>query len=200
MKTNIPQKAKLFGEEEKPEAPLAGSGSFSERRLGKRRAEGVSTSGETEMKNLRMGFSLYGALVVALQSLPNIVWALFPPAVNRLAGNASSVPFIEYGEHILGVSVVILLLFLVRRGQEKRLPKNGFARAAFVAIGLYWAFWACYFCGVQPDFAIYAGVILPPSAFFCSGLAEKVYPVSAASAVFLAFHLVTALENFPLSR
>jgi hypothetical protein len=170
------------------------------------------------MKNLRIGFSLYGLLVTALQSLPNIIWALFPPALNRLEGNASSVPFIEYGEHILGVSIVIMLLFLVRRGQEKYesklsypslcqnsnrnghkyVPKNGFAVAAFAAIGLYWAFWVFYFCGAQPDAAIYAGVVLPPIAFFCAGVAERVYPISAASAAFAAFHVLVALENFPI--
>ena len=52
------------------------------------------------MKKLRIGFSLYGLPIALLQALPNIVWALFPPAVNTLEGNASSIPFIEYGEHI----------------------------------------------------------------------------------------------------
>ena len=56
------------------------------------------------MKNLRIGFSLYGLIIVALQALPNIIWALFPPSVNSLEGNASSVLVIEYGEHILGVA------------------------------------------------------------------------------------------------
>jgi hypothetical protein len=49
---------------------------------------------------------------VALQALPNIVWTLFPPSIDPLAGNASTIPLIEYGEHILGVAIVILLLFL----------------------------------------------------------------------------------------
>jgi len=83
------------------------------------------------MKNLRIGLSLYGLIIVALQALPNIVWALFPPSINALTGNASSVPVIEYGEHILGVAIVILLLFLVQRGQEKRLPKSKTAIAAY---------------------------------------------------------------------
>jgi len=86
------------------------------------------------MRNLRIGFSLYGLMIVALQALPNIVWALFPPAVNSLEGNASSVPVIEYGEHILGVAIVILLLFLVHHGQEKMLPKNKTAIVAAVLI------------------------------------------------------------------
>jgi hypothetical protein len=150
------------------------------------------------MKNLRIGVSLYGLIIAALQALPNIVWALFPPTVNTLEGNVSSIPFIEYGEHILGVAIVILLLFLVRKGQEKQIPKGGFAVASFAAIALYWLCWIAYFCAVQPLPVIYAMVILPPVAFFCAGVAEKVYPISAASAVFLAFHLVVALENFPI--
>ena len=150
------------------------------------------------MKNLRIGFSLYGLIIALLQALPNIVWALFPPAINTLEGNASSVTFIEYGEHILGVAIVILLVFLVQKGQEKTIPKNGFAVASFAAIALYWLCWALYFCAVQPLPVVYAMVILPPTAFFCAGIAERVYPISAVSVVFLGFHLAVALENFPV--
>ena len=150
------------------------------------------------MKNLRIGFSLYGLIIVILQALPNIVWALIPPTVNRLAGNVSSIPFVEYGEHILGVAIVVLLLFLVCKGNEKTIPKGGFAIVGFIAIALYWLCWILYFCAVQPLPVVYAMVILPPVAFFCAGIAEKVYPISAASAVFLAFHLAVALENYPI--
>ena len=150
------------------------------------------------MKNLRIGFSLYGLIIALLQALPNIIWALFPPAKNTLEGNASSIPFIEYGEHILGVLIVILLVFLVQKGQEKTIPKNGFTVAGFAAIALYWLCWVLYFCAVQPLPVIYAMVILPPAAFFCAGLAEKVYPISAVSAVFLGFPLAVAMENFPI--
>lgn len=56
----------------------------------------------------------------------------------------------------------------------------------------------CYYCTVQPLSVIYAMVVLPPIAFFCAGVAEKVYPISAVSIVFLVFHLLVALENFPI--
>ena len=150
------------------------------------------------MKNIRIGFSFYGLLIVALQSLPNIIWALWPPIPNTLEGNASSVPFIEYGEHVLGVTIVILLLFLVDKTQKRNIPQNGWAIAAFIAIALCWLCWALYFSGIQPNPVIYAMVILPPIAFFSAGAAEKVWPISAVSIVFLVFHLLVALENFPI--
>jgi len=150
------------------------------------------------VKNIRIGFSFYGLLIVALQSLPNIVWALWPPTLNTLEGNASSVLFIEYGEHILGVTVIVLLLFLVNKTQTSKIPHSSLAVAGFIAIALYWLCWSLYFLGIQPNPVIYAMVILPPVAFFSAGAAEKIWPVSAASAVFLAFHLLVALENFPL--
>jgi len=150
------------------------------------------------MKNLRIRFSLYGLLIVALQALPNIAWALWPPTPNALQGNASSVPFIEYGEHILGVTIVILLLFLVNKTQSRRMPRSRWMIAGFAAIALYWLCWALYFAGVQPNPIIYAMVILPPVAFFSAGAAEKVWPISAASLLFLLFHLLVALENFPI--
>jgi len=151
------------------------------------------------MKNLKLGFSAFGLLVAALQGLPNILWALHPPVPDALEGNASSVPFIEYGEHILGVAIVILLLFLVNgRGKRKSIPPGVPAILCFAAIALYWACWALYYAGIQPNPVIYAMVLLPSAAFFFAGVAEKVYPISAVSAVFLVFHAMVALENFPL--
>ena len=154
------------------------------------------------MKNpfnaLTFRFSLFGALIVAAQALPNILWALFPPAINRLEGNASSAAFIEYGEHVLGVAIVILLLFLENKRQPRKFPNDRWTITAYTAIMFYWLCWALYFTGVQPDFVIYAMVILPPVAFFSVGMAKKVWPVSIASAAFVIFHLLVAMENFPL--
>jgi len=150
------------------------------------------------MKNLRIRFSYFGALIAALQAMPNIIWALFPPTTNRLEGNASSVPFIEYGEHILGVAIVVLLLFLVNKTVPNNIHRSVPAIVSYCAIALYWLCWALYFAGVQPNALLYAMVVLPPAAFFCAGLAGKVWPISAASAVFVVFHLAVALENYPL--
>ena len=152
------------------------------------------------MKNLHIRFSFYGALIVALQSLPNIVWALFPPEVNRLDGNASSVPFIEYGEHVLGAAIVVSLLFLVNKTRVNKIQRNVPAMIGYAAIAFYWLCWVLYFMGIQPNTVIYAMVIIPPVAFFTAGLAERVWPVSAASTLFLGFHLAVALENYPVGR
>ena len=150
------------------------------------------------LKNLHIRFSVFGCMIAALQLLPNLIWALFPPVVNRLQGNASSVLFLEYGEHILGTAIVILLLFLVNSTVPNKIHCNVPAILAYSGIALYWLCWVLYFCGIQPNAVIYAMVILPPAAFFCAGLAEKVYPISAVSALFLVFHLLVALENFPI--
>jgi hypothetical protein len=118
--------------------------------------------------------------------------------LNRLAGNVSSVPFIEYGEHVLGVAIVIGLLFLVNRTQTQVIPRGRLTLAVFASIAMYWFCWIFYFCGIQPDSVIYAMVVLPPIAFFCAGSAQKVGLISAASVLFVAFHLMVALENFPI--
>ena len=151
------------------------------------------------MKNIRIGFSAFGLLVAALQALPNIVWALFPPTPDALNGNASSSPFIEYGEHILGVAIVVLLVFLVnRRNTYKLVPRGVPAIICFAAIALYWGCWALYYAGIQANPVLYAMVLLPVTAFFLAGVAEKVYPISAVSAAFFVFHALVALENFPI--
>jgi len=149
-------------------------------------------------KNIRIRFSLYGLLIVLMQSLPNIIWVLWPPTPNALDGNASSSQFIEYGEHILGVVIVIMLLFLVSGVKRQRILENRWGIVSFVSIALYWLCWMLYFAGVQPYPVIYSMVILPPFAFFSAGIAERVWLISAVSAAFLVFHILVALENFPI--
>ena len=149
-------------------------------------------------KHLELRFSPFGALIVSAQALPNILWVLFPPETNRLAGNVSSVAFIEYGEHVLGVAIVILLLLLRNRERPETLPRGASSLAAYVAIALYWVCWALYFAGVQANPVLYLMVVLPPVAFFLAGVAQRVWPISAASVVFLVFHLLVALENYPV--
>jgi len=136
--------------------------------------------------------------MVVMLALPNIIWILWPPSPNALKGNTSSLLFIEYGGHILCVLIVVMLLFLMNKSQTRGILKNRWAAAGFVALSLYWLCWMMYFAGVQAYPVIYAMVALPPIAFFSAGAAEKVWPISAASVIFLVFHLVTALENFPI--
>ena len=148
-------------------------------------------------KALAFRFSPFGALLVAAQSLPNVLWALFPPDLNRLDGNASSILFIEYGEHILGVAIVILMVLLVNTARTEKLL-SGWAIAAYAVVALYWVCWVFYFAEIQPNLVIYAMVVLPPVAFALAGINKGVWPISLAAALFLVFHLLVALENFPL--
>lgn len=149
-------------------------------------------------KNLRIRLSFYGLLIVSLQLLPNVIWALFPPTINRLQGTASSILIIEYGEQISRVAIIVLLLFLVNKTVPNVIHRNRPALVGFIAIALYWVFWVLYFNGIQPNAVIYAMVILPGVAFFSAGLAAKVWPVLAASVAFIVFHLLMTLKSFPI--
>ena len=148
--------------------------------------------------NLTIRFSKFGLLIVAAQALPNVIWALCPPVPNRLEGIASSSLFIEYGEHILRVVIVIFLLFLGNKTKENKLFGGNFAVISYIAIALYWCCWILYFAGIQPNFIIYAMVALPTAAFICAGIAEKVWPIYTVGTLFLLFHLSVTAENFPI--
>ncbi|MCK9524572.1 MAG: hypothetical protein M0R49_01410 [Limnochordia bacterium] len=150
------------------------------------------------MKNVRMGFSKFGFLVAFLQLLPNIVWALFPPEPNILTANASLQPFLEYGEHILGVSIVIMLMFLVGGNDQRLIPRGKPTILALGAILLYWVCWILYYAGMQGNVVIYSMVVLPPIAFFLAGIAKRVSIISIAAMLFVVFHILVTLENFPL--
>jgi len=150
------------------------------------------------MKNLRIQFSLYGLLIAVLQILPNVIWALWPPSPNALKGNVSSVTFIEYGERILGIVIIVLLILLVSTSQARGIPKGKWTTISITTTALYWLCWMLYFAGVQPLPAIYAMVVLPPVTFFGAGVSKKVWLISVTSLVFLAFRLIMTFENFPI--
>lgn len=150
------------------------------------------------MKDIRLGFSRFGFLVASLQLLPNIIWVLFPPDPDVLTNNSSVFPLLEYSEHILGTSIVLMLLFLVGEGDHKLIPKGKQAIGSFAAIVLYWICWILYYAGLQCNVVIYSMVVLPPIAFFLAGMAKKVPIISIAASLFVIFHVLVTLENFPL--
>lgn len=115
------------------------------------------------LRHVTLGFSKFGFLVAVLQLLPNVLWVLFPPAQDPLAGSRSSLPGLEFGEHVLGIALVVMLIFLVsRRESEPLIPAGLCGKVSLGAIALYWLGWACYFLGWQSSFIIYSLVILPP--------------------------------------
>ncbi|HKM43433.1 MAG TPA: hypothetical protein VJZ70_05530 [Limnochordia bacterium] len=150
------------------------------------------------MKSIRLGFSKFGFLVAFLQLLPNIVWVLFPPEPNILTANASLKPFLEYGEHVLGISIVIMLMFLVGGNDQRLIPRGKPTTLALGAILLYWVGWILYYAGMQGNVVIYSMVVLPPVAFFFAGWAKKTPAISIAAMLFVVFHVLVTLENFPL--
>lgn len=150
------------------------------------------------LRNVRIGFSKFGFMVAALQLLPNVFWVLFPPAQNVLTANSSTVPVLEYGEHILGISIVIFLVFLVPRQEGAPVFGRFTAKLSLAAIALCWLGWVLYYIGIEHNALIYAMVVLPPIAFFLAGLAQRIRLISVLSLVFLVFHFAVTLENFPL--
>jgi hypothetical protein len=150
------------------------------------------------IKNLKIRFSIFGTIIAAAELLPNIIWAIFPPVLNRLSGNSSDNMFLEIGEHVLGVSIVILLVFLKNVSVKKKIPVNIYSLVSFSALLGYWICWLLYFCGIQNNAVIYLMVVLPPISFFFAGIAEKVYPISIVAAAFIVFHILVTMENFPI--
>lgn len=150
------------------------------------------------MKDVRLGFSRFGFLVAVLQLLPNVIWVLLPAEPNILTTNASVKPFLEYGEHMLGVAIIMMLLFLVGETDRELIPRGRTATFAFGAILLYWFCWILYYAGMQGNLVLYSMVVLPPVAFFLAGLAKKVSIISVTALLFVVFHVLVTLENFPL--
>ena len=71
------------------------------------------------LHHVTLEFSKYGFLDAELKQLPNVLWVLFQPAKHPLAGSRSSLPGLEFGVHVLGFALVVMLICLVYRWESE---------------------------------------------------------------------------------
>jgi hypothetical protein len=140
-------------------------------------------------------FSPVGLLVVVLQQIPGIVWALHPPKVDPFAQNSGSA-LVETLEKTFGIATVGLLILVVARVPVPPGPSAWFLIGAFVVLAAYYALYVLYYRGVASLPVLLGMAAFPPLSFLLTALAQGNWPAVITSVVFGVVHVSLTYANF----
>jgi hypothetical protein len=141
------------------------------------------------------GFSLVGLLVVVLQQIPGIVWAVHPPKVDPFAHNSGTLP-VEILEKTFGIATILLLVVVVAKAPIFPGSRTAFLIGAFAILAAYYCFYVLYYLGVTSLPILLGMAAFPPLCFLFVGLAQGNYPAMITSVAFGAVHVGLTLANF----
>jgi len=141
------------------------------------------------------GFSPVGLLVVVLQQIPGIIWAIHPPKVDPFAHNSGTLT-VEILEKTFGITTILLLVIVVARVPIPPVVRSVFLLGAFAVLAAYYCFYVVYYLGVTSLPVLLAMAAFPPLCFLFVGLAQGNYLAMITSVVFGAVHVGLTLANF----
>ncbi|MDR1795612.1 MAG: hypothetical protein LBR25_09480 [Erysipelotrichaceae bacterium] len=151
-------------------------------------------------KTYWFGLFAFGFVLVLLQQLPYLIMPLIPLAHNPLMEMVDKIVLLNLSEKIIGISCVLLTLFLVRENNQQlplktRRQKLCFT-AALVCLALYYIGWGFYFTGRQ-TLIIMLGILvtMPPLFYAFIGLWRQLTPLAILGFVFLFVHMANVSVN-----
>lgn len=151
-------------------------------------------------KNQYLGFFALGLVFFLLQELPYIVMPLIPLSANPIMEMQDKSVLLSIIEKVLGISCIVVMLFLVRGGARwfsLRTPREKlfFGVASGALLG-YYVGWILYFCGRQSvALMLFALVAMPPLYYAFIGLWRKNYPLAVLGGLFLMAHMANVWNN-----
>jgi len=151
-------------------------------------------------QNQYVGFFTFGLALFVLQQLPYIVMPFIQMEANLLMEMQDKSMLLNAIEKILGVSCIVVMLFLVRGDAQwfsvHTLHEKIFFCAAMLAISGYFVGWVFYFNGFQNLFIIFCFLVaLPPIYYSFIGLWRGNYPLAVLGGMFLIAHLSNVWNN-----
>jgi hypothetical protein len=141
------------------------------------------------------GFSPVGLLVVVLQQIPGIIWAVHPPEVDPFAHNSGTLP-VEILEKTFGIATILLLVVVVAKAPIFPESRTAFLIGAFAILAAYYCFYVLYYLSVTSLPILLGKAAVPPLCFQFVGLAQGNYPAMLTSVAFGAVHVGLTLANF----
>jgi len=151
-------------------------------------------------QNQYIGFSVLGLALFVLQQLPYIIMPFIQMESNILMEMQDKSALLNAIEKILGVSCILLMMFLVR-GDVKwfslsTLHEKVFFCAAMLAIAGYFIGWIFYFNGFQNFLIIFCFLVpLPPIYYSFIGLWRGNYLLAVLGGIFLIAHVSNVWNN-----
>lgn len=141
-----------------------------------------------------------GLALFALQELPYLVMPLIPLKSNVLMEMQDKSMLLSIMEKILGVSCILIMLFLVREDalwfSLKTKQERIFFSLAMAAIAGYFIGWIFYFNGIQTlPLILCTLVALPPIYYALIGLWRRNDALTVTGGLFLIAHLSNVWFN-----
>lgn len=150
--------------------------------------------------NQYLGFFALGLVFLVLQQLPYIIMPLIHTELNPLMEMQDKSALLNTVEKILGVSCIVIMLFLVR-GDAKWFSLDTtkeivFFGIAILAIVVYFIGWIFYFCGCHGLLFILGTLVaMPPIYYAFIGLWRGNYVLTVVGGLFLLVHISNVWNN-----
>ncbi len=150
--------------------------------------------------NQYFGFFMLGLVFFILQELPYIVMPLIPLESNPLMEMQDKSAVLNIIEKLLGISCIVIMLFLVRGDAEwfsLRTPKEiFFFSVAMISIIGYFIGWVFYYNGFQSLPLILCSLVaLPPIYYAFIGLWRGNYVLAVLGGMFFLAHISNVWNN-----
>jgi branched-subunit amino acid transport protein AzlD len=150
--------------------------------------------------NQHLGFFALGLAFFALQQLPYIIMPLLNPDGGPIMAMTDKSAVLNAVEKVLGISCLVLLVFLVR-GDAEWFSLSGTKEVMFFGIAMlaivgYYVGWIFYWNGNQ-SLTLMLGtlVALPPIYYAFLGLWRGNTPLAVVGGLFLVAHLGNVWNN-----
>lgn len=151
-------------------------------------------------QNQYFGFFALGLVFFILQELPYIFMMFIPLNSNLLMEMQDKSVVLNTIEKVLGVSCIVVMLFLVRSDAKwfslNTKKEITFFTVAIVAIIGYFTGWIFYFNGVQSLLLILCSLVaLPPIYYAFIGLWRGNYVLAVLAGMFFFAHMSNVWYN-----
>lgn len=143
---------------------------------------------------LASGFSPVGLLVVMLQQIPGIVWALRPPKLDPFAKNSGTL-LVEILEKTFGVATVVLVVVVLARSPVPPVFSSLFQGGAFLVLGAYYVLYIQYYRGITAWPVLLGMAAFPPSAFVLIALSQGNVLAIITGVIFGIVHVALTYHN-----
>lgn len=140
----------------------------------------------------RFVFSVWGMAAFLLVMVPNILWAIFPPQTDPLAGNSSGVPFLNV---LMSASQWIMVAMLIFLKSNKESKSKGLMITAGGCLLTYWFFWILYYLGCAAPIIFVSLAVFPCAFFALVALWLGNLPALLPLAVFAILHIGITVGN-----
>lgn len=151
------------------------------------------------IRNYKIEFSKIGFIAVVIPLIPNIFWALLPPVNNTMTGNSSQLPMVEVIGSICRILMLVLLVMIVNKEQNKQ---NGFflrriiSFVAIICLLGYLISWVIYYFGTVTPLLLLGMAIMPTIYLICVGIYLRNYIAVVPAVIFAVIHIVTTAQNY----